>query len=249
MTRPTRKTLRAMQRVLHGRIPPVGSFRGFGKRPKVIRPVVVPGYTRQSGFYGRFGVGGELKFHDLDITDATVAAGGTIGIDSINKIPQGVTEVQRIGRKCTIRSINWRFRMTLPELDAVADPAAPDVIRVILYLDKQANGATAAVTDILESDDYQSFNNLANKSRFRTLMDREYDLNYSNLASDGAGVVSASATTISDTLFKKCNIPIEFDSTTGAITEIRSNNIGVLLLGRAGIAGFDSKMRVRFSDN
>ncbi len=35
---------------------------------------------------------GELKFHDLDIDDAAIAAGGTISQVSCNLIAQGVTE-------------------------------------------------------------------------------------------------------------------------------------------------------------
>ena len=58
-------------------------------------------------------------------------------------------------------------------------------MRVMLYHDKQANGATAAVLDILESADYQSFNNLVNSGRFRILMDRTYAMNYLTLASGG----------------------------------------------------------------
>ncbi len=205
-----------------------------------------PGFDRTGGYYGRFSKPGELKFHDLDINDALVATGGTIAQVSCNNIAQGITEVTRIGRKCTIRSINWRFQLLLPTQTAGANTS--DVVRVILYLDKQANGATAAVTDIIEANDFQSFNNLANKSRFRTLMDRSYTMN----ATAGGGNGSTEdygETQINDTFFKKCNIPVEFDSTTGAITEIKSNNIGVLLLSHSGTTVFGSKMRLRFSDN
>ncbi len=206
---------------------------------------IVPGFTRTAGFFGRFGPGrGELKFHDLDVDDATIASNGTITQDSVNKIAQGVTEVQRIGRKCILRSINWRFNIRLPE--GVATTTTADTVRVLLYLDKQANGAAATVTNILETDNYQSFNNLANKSRFRTLMDRTYDMN-TDLSGDGT-TVDSPRFNINDTLFKNLAIPIEFDSTTGAITEIKSNNIGVLLLSKNGLCTFDSKMRVRFSD-
>ncbi len=223
-----------------------GAMRRTKPRFRKHRSKFRPGYDRTAGYYGRFSKPGELKFFDLDIDDAVVAANGTIAQDSVNKIAQGVTEVTRVGRKCTIRAINWRWQIDLPIL-ATANSSIGDVVRVILYLDKQANGATAAVTDILESDDYQSFNNLANKSRFRTLMDREYTLTAPSAAGDGAAN-DMSADRITDSFYKKCNIPIEFDATTGAITEIKSNNIGVLLLGLNGLAGFDSKMRLRFSD-
>ncbi len=155
--------------------------------------------------YGRRGGNGELKFHDIDVDDAVVASGGVIqNAGTINIIPQGVSEKQRIGRKCTIKSIGWRFECSLAEQDAQPNPETNDVLRVIMYQDKQCNGATAAVLDILESADYQSFNNLANSSRFRTLMDRTYDLNWmGGMASDGAGLVSQARTTVTDTFFKK----------------------------------------------
>ncbi len=191
----------------------------------------------------------ELKFHDLDIDDASIAAPGTVVSNSINAIPQGVTESQRIGRKCTVVSINWRFEIFLLEQDAQATPASSASIRVILYLDKQANGAAAAITDLLETNDFQSFNNLANKSRFRTLMDRFYSISPLTLASDGAGVVSQAEVVVNDSFFKKCKIPIEFSAGTGALTEIRSNNMGVLIMSRSNaVATFGSKMRLRFSD-
>ncbi len=210
----------------------------------------VAGFQRTSGFYGRFqGPDAELKFHDVDLDDAVIDTAGTV-TPTVNIIPQDVTEKTRVGRKCTIKSIGWRYRISLPEIDAVATPQLADVVRVIMYLDKQANGATAAVTDLLESANFQSFNNLANKSRFRVLHDAMYDLNYLTLASDNAAVVSSASINRSGEFFKKCNIPIEFDdtATTGAIGTIRSNNLGVLLISSAGVAGFDSKIRLRFSD-
>ncbi len=188
----------------------------------------------------------ELKFFDTDITDVAIAVNGTILADSVNEIPQGVTESERIGRKCTIHSINWRINLRLNQKADLL--AASNTVRLILYLDKQCNGATAAVTDILEVDNYQSFNNLANKSRFRTLMDRTYELNASAASGNGTANDFGSVN-INDTLFKKVNIPIELDAAVGAITEIRSNNIGVLILSKENdTCTFDSTMRIRFTD-
>ncbi len=207
------------------------------RRPRIATVI------QRAPFYGR---PGELKFHDLDIDDAVIATGATLAQDSCNKIPQGVTEVQRIGRKCRLKTINWRFSIELANTANMTD--SKDVVRIILYLDKQANGATATTAQILESDDYQSFNNLANKSRFRTLMDRTYAMEATAGAGDGT-TNDLAGNIIQDSFFKKINVPIEFDSTTGAITEIKSNNIGVMTLSKAGICTFLSKMRVRFSDN
>ncbi len=81
-------------------------------------------------------------------------------------------------------------------------------------------------------------------------MDRTYTL----VAKSGAGNGSTNVfgeDDINDTFFKECNIPIEYDNsaTTGVITSMRTNNIGVLLLSRDGAIGiFVSKMRIRYTD-
>ncbi len=205
------------------------------------------GFVRVGGFYGRYSNGGELKFHDVDLDDAVVANGGTI-TPSINLIAQGVTESTRIGRKCTLKNIGWHYVYSMPEITAAGSPPPFDNLRIILYIDKQANGATATVLNILETADFQSFNNLSNSGRFRTLMDKTFTLNYRA----GAGITASSdypSVTFKGSFYKRCNIPLEFDNTTGAITEIRSNNIGVLLISSASACGFASKFRLRFSDS
>ncbi len=213
------------------------------------------GYYRKTGYYGRYGQGSsEMKFHDIDVDDAVVSATGDIqNAGTINIIPQDVTEKTRVGRKCTIRSIGWRYKMALPEVNGAATPTAGDICRVILYLDKQANGLTATVTGILETANYQSFNNLANKSRFRILHDKQHTLNYDTLASHGfaADTFDMAQKHVNAKFFKKCNIPLEFDDSanTGVLTTIRSNNLGVLLISATGVCGFDSKFRLRFSDS
>ncbi len=185
----------------------------------------------------------ELKFHDIDLDDAVVATGGTVAA-TINIIPQGVTEITRVGRRCTITSINWRYAVNMPIGTA---SNSVDTCRVILYQDKQTNGATAAVLDILETADYQSFRNLANTGRFNILMDRTHTINPQGLAGDGT-TIDSPAFRMDKTFYKKCNVPIEFSSTLGVIAEIRSNNLVVLLISQAGLVGFESKFRLRFSD-
>ncbi len=209
------------------------------------------GYVRTTGFYGRFNgatKSNELKFHDIAVADTTIAQGGVIqNSGSINLIAQGTGESERIGRKCNIRSINWRYLLQIPE--STAQASTSDTVRVIMYLDMQANGATTEATglDILETSTFQSFNNLANSGRFRILVDRTHDLNAEAAGGNGTAIETCRKA-VSGTFFKKCNIPLEFSSTTGAITEIRSNNLGVLLVSRSGLALFSSQIRLRFAD-
>jgi len=229
-----------------------GEDYGMGRKGSQVYPGkrrrFVAGQDRVGGYYGRFsGKNAELKFHDVDLDDAVVAVTGTV-TPSVNLIAQGITESTRIGRKCTLRSYHWRYQVTLPETDAAATAVDGDTVRMIVFIDKQANGATAAVTDVLESANIQSFRNLSNSGRFNILCDKLHNLNYLTLASDGAGVVSQGLIQKEFVFNKKVALPIEFSDVTGAITEIRSNNIGVLLISHRGIAGFNSGIRLRFSD-
>ncbi len=205
------------------------------------------GYDRTRGYYGRFrNAGAELKFHDLDVNDAVVAVAGTVQT-ALCAIPQNDTENGRDGRKCTITSIGWRWELLLNNTGTLLDTS--DVVRIMLVLDKQANGALPAVTDVLATDDYQSFNNLANSSRFRTLYDKTISI--SAVAGSGRGTTDTMAfgeKRIQGTFFKKCNVLMEYDNTaiTGVITSIRSNNIFAIVLSLSGNCAFASKMRLRF---
>ncbi len=218
-------------------------------RPYKKRRTVVPGVTRIGGYYGRYsGRGGELKFHDVTVDKVAVAASGEFAT-SLNLIAQGITESTRIGRKCTIKSIHWNYQMVLPARDALSTPGNGDTLRAIVYLDKQCNGTAATATSILETATWQSFRNLANSGRYEILYDKQTNLNYLTLGSDGAAVISSCIVVRSYKFNKKCNIPIEFDNTTGALTEIRSNNIGLLVISSTGTCNLNSEFRLRFSDN
>lgn len=230
----------------------IGSTAGRARRVVRFGRKFRKGYNRTGGYYGRYsGKNAELKFHDIDVDDGSIAQNGTIlNAGSINLIAQGTTESTRIGRKCTIKKIGWRYTLTLA---STASVAGQELVRVILYLDKQANGLTATVSGaggLLVSDNYQSFNNLANTSRFVVLMDRTHDLNPSGGA--GNGTANDTVNTIRTyRFFKNCNIPLEFSGVAGALTELRSNNLGVIVLAKnaGATASIDSKFRLRFSDN
>lgn len=190
-----------------------------------------------------------MKFHDSDLNDAVIASGGVI-TDSLNHIVAGTGENERVGRKCTLKKVFWTGHVTLPEVVAAATPGPYDRVRLILYLDKQANGATVAnTTDILENAVFDSYRNLVNSGRFVILCDKKITLNYPTLASAGAGSYSHTAISRPFSLFKNINVPIEFSGTTGGMSEIKSNNLGVLVFSENGIAGLVSTVRLRFSDN
>ncbi len=170
--------------------------------------------------YGRTTIEPELKFFDTVVAGTALATTGIITSPSLNIVPQGTTESQRVGRKMIIKKIGMRF---LLQFNSSTTETA-DVVRIIVVLDKQANGAAFAITDVLETASEGSFNNMANKNRFTILMDRYESINKIN--DIGTNI---NEYTQSWSWFKSCDIPIEFDNsvTTGALTSQTSNNIAV----------------------
>ncbi len=198
---------------------------------------------------------GELKFHDIEWNEAVadLSAGVISNTSSLVLIGQGQTESTRIGRKCTITNIGWRGEVQLI-LSATAAVTPAQAVRFMIVLDKQCNGAAPTVTGdggVLESANFQSFNNLANKGRYFVLYDKTVQLNAQAAAGDGATNDTAPLKR-GFTFFKKCNIPMEYSGTANPsiIDEVRTNNIfGIMIAGTsAASASLDSKFRFRFTD-
>ncbi len=191
---------------------------------------------------GRRADGGELKFFDTVRAAVIPAIAGTVTDASLCLIPQGVLENNRVGRKCTLRLLQLHITITMPSTANVADGA--DRIRVIIYQDKQTNGATATVLNLLQTATINSFYNLENQMRFRILHDSSHIMNQM--------VFFAAATPLKRgyfTVSKRLNMPLEFSGVGGALTELRSNNIGVIMLTESTDISAAYTARVRFSDN
>ncbi len=218
-------------------------------RPKLVRSKAVVGKADLMRAMKKAALSSqELKFHDVTISDATLANNWTIlNSGTLLVIAAGTGESERVGRKVTVRKIGFRY--TIGKLFATTSTATSTSVRVIVYHDKQANKATAALADIVEDDTFYTFNNLTNSGRFRTLMDRTHDL--ASTCGGGDGTTEDYGENISShTWFKECNIPVEYTSTTGAIGEITSNNICVMAFSSENAnVRLDGNFRFRFTDS
>lgn len=219
------------------------TYRRAPAAPAIPRPLA--GFARVGGFYGRFADGGELKFIDTSLDDAGITSIGTLQANP-NIIATGTTESTRIGRKCTIKSIWWKGRLTLAATTVAA--STTDIIRIMIVLDKQTNGQASTALNILNTDDWESPINLANSGRFVTLWDRTFSLKATAGGTSAAGVHQFGAVDLPFSYFKAVSIPIEYDGITGALTEIRSNNIAVWTWANSGQVNMTSIMRLRFAD-
>jgi len=204
------------------------------------------GRTRTAGSYGRYRrtnfTDNEVKFLDTAISFNIDTTGEVPATGQLSLIPQGATESQRIGRKAVIKSIAMKGYMVYTP-GAAAN--ACDVSHMYLVLDTQCNGAAASVTDVFTSNNLGSaLHNLDNSQRFKVLK------HWVHVWNPSAGVTTAYNQQAKQwSFYKKCEIPMIFDGATGAITEIKSNNI-FLLAGTAGqtddLISVAGRARIRF---
>jgi hypothetical protein len=212
-----------------------GSYRRGGK-----------GYSRNVGYYGRYksamgmiptGVqwGGELKFADLS-HGATMVTGAfdLFHTGAAFTIAAGTGESNRIGRKILIKNISLQMQVNSSEGALATFTNQEDArYRIMVVLDKQVNGSPiTSEADVLDittiTDPTVAYHNLANKNRFVTLMDKKF--NWVPQMFDNAGAPYYASKSRTFNFYKKFdNLPIEYSGTTGAITEIASNSIFVLV--------------------
>ncbi len=207
----------------------------------------------------------EKKFYDTQISDGSIIAnhqfpakaggGPATTTATMVDIKQGTGESERIGRKCTITNIYMRINfqfLTDLQSDLSAAQFAHETIHMMLVWDKQANGASPNTTEVLETDAYNSFRNLANNKRFVILYNKIIAWNAGAIGS-GNGTANDSNRIVKDyqvNIAKKVFIPIEYSGTTGDIAEVKSNNIAFFVASKHGgrMEIDSSKVRLRFID-
>ncbi len=214
------------------------------------------GFQRNSGYYGRYGVparqygGTELKFFEGDLDVPFISGLGTV-VPTLNDIPQGTGERERIGRKCTLKKISLRFGVTLLQALDQTGPHPGTLVRCMVVLDKQCNGTLIGAGSVLETLDYLSFNRLDQKDRYHILWDKRFAINTLSMVQTSADPSPGTRIAIAEVrryieFNKRINIPIEFSSTTGVLSEIRSNNLAIIWIASSGSVAVDGKVRIRF---
>ncbi len=253
---------------------PAGYSAGYGRRKRQSRYARAGVKRATAGYYARTGrrggvaygprrqprqragranyrtggfIGIEKKFFNTLDTNTTIGVAGTITSPSLCLIPQGTTESNRDGRKCRLVSIHCHGVVTLPTSSAPASTA--DRLRIIIYKDQQTNGAAATAALIMDDNEVavtiDGYRNLENSQRFWILHDKTIEINSTAGAWDGTNDQYGEQQIHFD-WHKTCDIPLEFSATTGAITELKSNNVGVLCISGGGLVGYKAEYRVRF---
>lgn len=183
------------------------------------------GFIRSGGNYRRYGSAAtavglkpELKWLDTSINDTVPNATEVVPTPtSLNLMSQGNTASTREGNKIIIKRISVA-------LSLVYDPVATNTynnIEIWLMQDTQCNGAAATWDDVANNANItRAMMDLAYTQRFRII--KRFKVTFNNTAGvDGAYAPQCKSIRWS----KKVNIPIDYATNNGDITDIKSNNL------------------------
>lgn len=101
----------------------------------------------------------------------TPSAAGVFNL--LNGVALGTDYTNRIGRRITMDSL--RFYLSCEPNTAGTSPTG-DLLRIIIFLDKQANGSTPTTTQLLDAADYTEAYNENNQDRFCIYLDKTVNL-------------------------------------------------------------------------
>lgn len=192
----------------------------------------------------------ELKWNDL--ADFNVVADTTGAVTLLNGMVRGLdASANRIGRKIFTRQILIRGECATNSANtSIAPFAGAQLARIIVVYDKDANGATPAVTDILSTANARSQFNLNNRDRFRILYDKTANFG----ASQGTNSLYANACQQLIDINMSVNLPTIYNSgNAGTSADINHGAIYLVTVGTTAAsatlaANFDLTTRIRFND-
>ncbi len=193
------------------------------------------------------GRGRELKFRDNTWSATPVT--GTAAFHHFSDMPEGSGPDRRVGRKAMVTSISARYHIDVESIEDSGFFQNQDMIRVLIFVDHQANGAFPGILDILTTAEVNAHRNLTNVGRFTVLMDRVHPAINGSNAGDGTKNQYGLAVR-HYTFFKKLKVPLLFDGTSGNIAGMASNAISGAVFSFAGSeVHYHAVIRLRYTDS
>lgn len=232
-----------------------GKKRNYRKRKRSIKKGQ-RGYVRRVGNYGRYNAAmttsPEMKYFDTNLAYTNITTTGVVTSPTFNLINLGTGENNRIGRQVTVRRIMIRGSINLR---AQEDPAqSANKFRIVVFQDKQANGAAATWLNIMQTADIDSFRNLENSRRFKILHDKFHTLNPGGGGQNTPGTKTWAEVYRHFAVYIKCAIKLEYGTTNPpTIADMRSNNLGIMVIAEEpqtdNIPRIQYSTRLRYTDS
>lgn len=157
------------------------------------------------------GLGPERKNTDVSSTMVPALTSSFCTPQLINGLAQGVGNNERVGRKAIMKSVALRYIYNTGSAGGQQSQ-----VRIVIFYDKQTNGAAPLVGDVIAGGNFTGHNLLANSDRFVILMDE---------ISDSA---QSSQLNITGKRYMKVNLEVLFGGATSGISSINSGSLMIM---------------------
>lgn len=171
------------------------------------------------------------------------------GILCLGGPAQGNTESTRDGRRIRLLSLYIRGDVYATALPDQADaPSQTHIIRVMVVLDKQSNGAQLASETVITNATHLEHAHLylENSLRYKILAEKTFVLNPVVIMTDGANTGSVGYQTEQFKWYIPLHIRQTFSSADAGIAGISDNSLHVIAFGNSTTAFLQYESRVRF---
>lgn len=202
--------------------------RSYRKRPSDLMTFAKAGYRLARKAWYR--LNSEKNFV---ATSVTATPAGTWSFSALGLLATGNTTASRVGNQIKFVSHNMNIRI-------VMNASASDTfVRIVLFLDKQPNGALPGATSVFNTDTIDSFVNINNGRRFVMMMNKVYN------------VSTGSKTTLFIQKWMKYQFKTRYAGTTAAITDLATNScvLGLISSEATNTPTVEFNIRQRYFDN
>lgn len=175
-----------------------------------------------------------VEHKHIDTAPSSLTCDTTGGVVALHGCSEGSTSFERNGLSIRTKSIAMHLKFIIN-----AASTTPQTVRIFLFKDKQPNGTTPSITDVLESVETVSLMNNENTTRFTVLRNWVVDL-----SPNGKEIHSES-------FYKKLNYVTKYIGSTSAATDIGYNALylGYMSTEAANKPTVRYSARIRYIDN
>lgn len=206
---------------------------------------------RTGGFMGP-----EKKFNNFQKTSTALTEGWAeydpTTFDSVSGVAQGTAQNQRNGRYYFIHSLQLKGFVFTASLIDITSPVGNEECRIIVFIDKQTNGAQANAEDVMDasqSADIHAFRNLEFTQRFQVLYDKQIKVNRLPIVDQDAQLWSVPQTLQKWGYFHKFKKPLKVMTcgTGSTITDMTTASIHVIAVATDSTIFIEYQARIRFT--